>query len=110
MSVVINSFRSAKSWRAVSFAILLMIILISFILGSVIVKAQNNSSSSKAYYTNIVVDNGDSLWSIASEYMDSSRYDSIYDYMSELRALNNMTSDKLYAGDNLIIVYYDNAE
>lgn len=101
-------FLSDSSLKFIIFTIITFLILISFILGSVIVKAQNGSAHNNetAYYTNVVIGQGDSLWSIASEHMDSAHYDSIYDYMDEIKSLNNMSSDKVYEGEKLLIVYY----
>ena len=89
------------SYKAVIFAILFCIMLISFVLGSVIVKGQ-----SKRHFTNITVDEGDTLWSIAQANIDYDYYDSIYDYMEQLKDINNLTTDDINAGDNMIVIYY----
>lgn len=57
------------------------------------------------YYTDIEVEYGDSLWSIAQEYRDS-HYDSIFDYMNEVRSINHITGDTIKEGQILIVPYY----
>ena len=63
-------------------------------------------SNEDKYFTNVRVEEGDTLWELASEYMDEDHYDSIYEYMDELKHMNNMTSEDIYAGQNLVVTYY----
>lgn len=58
------------------------------------------------YYKSIEVTRGDSLWSIAREYMNQD-YDSVHDYINELKALNHLQSDKIYDGQHLTVSYHD---
>ena len=57
------------------------------------------------YYTSICVAPGDSLWSIAEEYM-SSDYETVYDYISEVQEINHLSGDYLRAGTKLCVPYY----
>ncbi|MBQ8188765.1 MAG: LysM peptidoglycan-binding domain-containing protein, partial [Lachnospiraceae bacterium] len=59
------------------------------------------------YYTDIQVEYGDSLWSIAREYCDS-HYDNIFDYMNEVRSINHIKGDTIREGQMLIVPYYSN--
>ena len=96
------------SYKALIFAVLFCIMLISFVLGSVIVKGQSkrHASPSDTYFTNITVDEGDTLWSIAQANIDYNYCDSIYDYMEQLKDINNLTTYDIHAGDSMIVVYY----
>lgn len=98
----------SRSRRTVALAVILTLLFIGFLCAGVIVKAQNANPSpnEKIYYTNITVEKGDTLWDIASEYMDYSHYNTIYEYMQQLTKLNHLTSDQLYAGEQLIVIYY----
>lgn len=58
--------------------------------------------------TSIEVKKGDTLWSIASEYI-SDEYDNIIDYIEEIKKCNRMTSDDIHTGNYLIIPYYTDA-
>lgn len=58
------------------------------------------------YYTGIQVEEGDSLWSIAKEYI-SEEYDDIQEYIDEVKRVNQLKSDRIYVGKYLIIPYYE---
>ena len=58
------------------------------------------------YYTSVRIEPGDTLWEIASETM-TSEYDSVPEYVEVLKRMNNLTSDEIQAGQNLIIAYND---
>ena len=60
------------------------------------------------YYKSISVANSDTLWSIAEQYMDVEHYDSISEYIQEVKCMNHLTDDMIHYGDYLIIPYYDN--
>ncbi len=57
------------------------------------------------YYTSIEVSAGDSLWSIAEEYMDAGNQ-SVYDYIDEIKEINGLKSDQIRAGEYLMVSYY----
>lgn len=57
------------------------------------------------YYTSIEIEVGDSLWSIASEYMTDD-YKNVQDYIEEIKSLNKLSGDKIHAGNYLVIPYY----
>lgn len=85
-----------------------LIIVISFGIGSFYSSAQEGPEAIK-YYKSVQINKGDSLWSIAEVYM-SDDYDSVYDYMTELVELNQLNDhevDHLQEGDYLTVVYYD---
>ena len=58
------------------------------------------------YYTSIEVSVGDSLWSIAEEYMDAGNQ-SVYDYIDEIKEINGLKSDQIRAGEYLMVSYYE---
>ena len=51
------------------------------------------------------VEYGDTLWSIAQEYVDY-HYDSILEYVNEVRSINHITGDIIREGQTLIVPYY----
>lgn len=99
---------SGKSMKMQLLGVLLAALFISFLLGSVIVKAggKETFNNEKQYFTNVTVAQGDTLWDIAKAHLDQSHYSSIYQYMEELREMNNLTSDDLYTGQNMLVTYY----
>ncbi len=99
---------SGKFNKGAAFGILLTVMCIAFIIGSIITKAQTcaaNTNENK-YFTNITVNDGDSLWAVAEQYMDNTHYSSVYEYMDEIKNMNNLSSDDIYAGQNLVVTYY----
>lgn len=80
-----------------------------FLITKVNVKAGNsNTANNDKRFTNYTVVSGDTLWDIAEENMDYDHYNSVYEYMRELKNMNNLKSDNIYVGQNLLITYYVN--
>ena len=69
------------------------------------VSASNLDTQRTKYYTGIQIEEGDSLWSIAEEYI-SDEYDSIQEYIKELKRVNQLEYDTIYSGQYLIVSYY----
>ena len=63
--------------------------------------------ASYKYYKSIMVASDDTLWSIAAKYMDEDHYESIQDYINEVKNMNSMTDDVIHYGEHLIVPYYD---
>ena len=107
---MINVFKgNNRTKKMTAMGVLFAVIFAVFTIGCIVSKSQECAASTKPenkYFTNIIIDKGDTLWDVASEYMDDEHYDSIYDYMNELRSMNNLKSDTLYEGQNFIVTYY----
>ena len=56
-------------------------------------------------YDSIRIENGDTLWSIAVKHRNPD-YDRIEEYIREVRRLNHICGDRLYAGEYLTIPCY----
>lgn len=67
-------------------------------------KASDVQTSVK-YYTSIRIEQGDSLWNIACTHMGE-EYDSVLEYIAEVRELNGLRSDDIHSGQYLTIPYY----
>jgi len=61
------------------------------------------------YYTSIRVEEGDTLWDIAGKYVADTSI-SRQEYMNEVCALNGICADEIYAGEYLVVMYYEVAE
>ena len=59
------------------------------------------------YYTQIEIEEGDSLWEIAGEYMEHGPYDSRKDYMNEVVEINQLSSTTIIKGQHLVVPYYE---
>ena len=66
----------------------------------------DSTEVSYKYYKSITVANNDTLWSIAERYMDGEHYDSINDYIREVKSMNDLTDDVIHYGEYLVIPYY----
>lgn len=59
----------------------------------------------KKYYTSIVIESGDTLWSLAQEYADA-HYADIQSYIEEVIFINHLDSTEILEGNYLILPYY----
>lgn len=98
--------RKAKNLFKLS-VLFLIIAAIAVLMMSIWNPAQAEESGAFVkQYKSIVIHPGDSLWSIASDYMDG-HYSSRQEYISELMFINNLDSDLIYANEYLLVPYYD---
>ena len=82
-------------------------ITLSFSVSSFLSNAKSESEQiPHKYYKSITISYGDSLWSIAQEYMDNEHYDSAKAYIKEVKQLNSLKSDSISYGENIIVPYY----
>lgn len=83
---------------------LVILFIIIFIVNSSVLKtmAQNHKTDYK-YYTSIVIEDNDTLWSIADNFAGS---ENKQQYINNIMSINNMTQDTIYEGQNLLIYYY----
>ena len=98
----------AKRRMILLLAALFVITLGSVVFGSIFSKANNPSAdlTKYKYYKSIIIEPGDSLWSIAEEYCNDS-YQDTREYVSELKQLNSLTSDTIHEGQHLLVAYYN---
>lgn len=87
--------------------ILCLTIAIVVTFGSFISVAKNNpeDTSIYKYYTSIQIQSGDTLWDLANHYI-SSEYNSINDYINEVKILNSLETDNIHEGQYLTVPYY----
>ncbi|MBD5542997.1 MAG: LysM peptidoglycan-binding domain-containing protein [Lachnospiraceae bacterium] len=82
------------------------ILIISTIFFGLSAKASDSTNETYyKYYTSILIQDGDSLWSLAEENRDE-HFSSQKAYMDEIRKINNLSDDTLLSGQYLIIPYY----
>jgi len=87
-------------------AILCVLIVV---LSTTLIPATVNAKKSVNREKNIIsiqVEAGDTLWSIAKEYI-TDEYRNINTYIKEIKEVNNLASDTIHAGNYLVIPYYN---
>lgn len=84
-----------------------MIILFLFVVFALPERtASAGNSAAKAYtITSVQIEEGDSLWSLASKYY-SEEFMSVTNYIAEIKRMNGITSDVLYAGNYILIPHF----
>ena len=66
------------------------------------VKAKNDNHK---YFTHILIEEGDTVWNIAEEYI-TAEYDSTAEYVYEVERVNHISADDITEGCYLMIPYY----
>lgn len=103
-------YRRKKKNMSFIFIALLLGIFIGWFLGkqqvvSVSANSNTNHMPRFKYFTSLEIENGDTIWDIAKENI-TEEYDSINDYIKEIKQCNNLSSDRITAGHYLLIPYY----
>ncbi len=85
---------------------IILVLAIIFSVGFITktVTAQRISERAK-YVTSIEVQKGDSLWSIASQYI-SEEYTDMNQYIEEIKYSNGLATDVINTGNFIIVPYY----
>lgn len=90
-------------------AIISILIISAVILLSTSIHAFAESQSEKKtyykYYTSVCVEAGDTVWSIADEYLEGSSQTKRA-YVDEICQLNGLTDGQIHAGDSIVVAYY----
>lgn len=105
-----RAIRQQKASRRLFFMLcvtLLLIFIMGVGFGTLLTRAEEPAKDTSAkYYSNIEIASGDTLWTIADTYMDKAHYSSRMDYINEVMTINHLMSDRLVAGQKLIVPYY----
>lgn len=62
-------------------------------------------TTNEKYYKSITIEYGDTLYDIAKEHI-TEEYKDINEYISEVKSINQLSSDKITAGCCIVIPYY----
>lgn len=86
--------------------IFFVIILFVCILGLFNANASEDKANQQVekHYSSIIIQPRDNLWKIAEKYV---QYESISSYVDNVKKLNNMDEDTIYAGKSIIVYYYE---
>lgn len=102
--------RQQVMYQRLSIIILTVCIIICGVLlgSSIMASGHSKASDSPAafkYYTSIRIEKGDTLWSIANDYM-SAEYEDVHAYIAEVKELNQLEYSEIHSGQYLTIPYY----
>jgi len=101
--------RLSRLKKNISLSILagIMAVIVAISFGDIFANAESQDSEKTfKYYTSIEVKYGESLWSIAESYMDSTKYTGISAYIQEVMKINSLPNDNIKAGQSIIVPYY----
>ncbi|MBE5921546.1 MAG: LysM peptidoglycan-binding domain-containing protein [Lachnospiraceae bacterium] len=93
---------------AIVFAVMFVTLFFVEKGGSVAFAADEDKEPLYKYYTTITVEEDMTLWEIAEEYNYDVYYDSINDYIDEVKNINSLRSDTIHSGAKLVVVYFSN--
>ena len=89
-------------------SILFLAILAIVLVSTSCLKANQVKASTvhkeKIYYKTIQVNEGDTLWTLADQYMGSTSFDRQH-YINEVKEMNHLTDDAIQSGAYLMIPY-----
>ena len=85
---------------------LFIILACCVIFGNLYSLAYDMNSYKDDYYTSITIKQGDTLWSIANEYVSDN--DSVQKYVDKIKKINGLKDDNIQSGMKLVVIYDDN--
>ena len=97
--------RRIRRKKAVLIAAVLLIVFISIFTALAAKKTEAVGVPLYKYYTTVEADRGDSLWSIASDYMTPG-YKDCGELIDEIMAVNHLQGESIDVGQKLIVPYY----
>lgn len=109
ISIVKHNKKYKKKYDKKSEFILICCSVFFLLFASVICITNRASAKDNEYkyYTSITIEYGDTLWSIANQYMDKEHYTRT-SYISEIKSINHIKDDYIQEGKLLILPYYSN--
>lgn len=93
-----------KRIAALFCSVIAVVIICSILFGTINTQAAPAEITTK-YYTSIQIESGDTLWSIANEYI-TGEYSDINDYIDEICTINHISKDEIHTGKYLVVPYY----
>lgn len=100
-----NANRICTFFIALFFLCIIYAVALSVAIPATADESAAQKDSRCKYYKSIVIEKGDTLWTIADQYI-SEEYSSKPDYIDEVKHMNNLVSDEIHAGNYLVIPYY----
>ena len=83
--------------------LLINTILLIMLLGTIMVNASDTKQPDK-YYTSIMIEQHDTLWSLESQYNNGTEDRDTY--INNIKQLNHMSNDTIIDGSYILLYYY----
>ncbi len=93
-----------KRWIILSVILFLVVLFVIFLLPKRTAAAKNDPTGTYCIIS-VEIEGGDSLWSIATEYFTDD-FGSLQSYINEIKRMNGLSSETLYAGAYLLVPCY----
>lgn len=96
-----------RAQKAIIAIAIIFIIVVGILLGTGIhVFADDGETQTlHKYYKSICIEEGDTLWDIAGEYVQNTEL-SRQEYIDEVCRINGIYEDEIHAGDFIVVMYY----
>ena len=92
--------------RKLCFIIIVLMACVLLCSGMIsIAKEDSSDELGYKYYTGVQIQAGDTLWTIAQEYMPEGAC-TIHEYIEEIKRINHLKDDTIYEGQRLTVYYY----
>ncbi len=102
--------RQLNLYKKILYTSLFAFVCISILVLTVIIRNNNQSKASASlsgsyHYETVVIKEGDSLWSIAEEHIDSYS-GTARDLVNEIASVNNLETDSIITGTYILVPVY----
>ena len=97
-----------RTQRGIIAVVIIIIVSLGILLGtgiSALASAKADPAAYNKYYKSVRVEAGDTLWTIADEYIMDLNIDKT-EYITEICELNHIDGDNIQAGEYIVVSYY----
>lgn len=105
---IIRNFRNRRNRLhkliLIGLCLLISVFIVLIALSNDVSANEGNNKTEYKYFTQITVNEGDTLWGIANRYKGD--HTSINDELEEIKHINNLRSNNIIEGQSLVIPYY----
>ena len=102
-----RAFRQCMNKKLMKLSFVGFLVLFICMAAFINVMAQNNTKNVLKQYKSVMIDEGDTLWNIASKHNNKEISGvSIGDYIEDIKSINKLKKDEITAGNYIIIPVY----
>ena len=96
----------AQKWCIALTMVFVLIVGMMCITSLQVFEGEEELVVTNKYYKTICVEEGDTLWDIAGEYVNGTGV-SRQEYIDEVCRLNGLDADEIQAGEYIVVAYYE---